>query len=99
MNLVVQSFSNYGLLKSFDKGKNFEQVKMTVPPSSLPITAIAASLTSNEKIYAASLNQLFISDDAGQTWRSRRLNVKGVISQILLDPSNSRRIFIGLSGS
>ena len=91
--------SNYGLLKSFDKGKNFEQVKMTVPPSSLPITAIAASLTSNEKIYAASLNQLFISDDAGQTWRSRRLNVKGVISQILLDPSNSRRIFIGLSGS
>ncbi|OGF51664.1 hypothetical protein A3I27_02160 [Candidatus Giovannonibacteria bacterium RIFCSPLOWO2_02_FULL_43_11b] len=88
--------SRFGLLRSTNSGLTWDRVNLTVAPEVLPIGAIAIDPHDSAKIYVAAQNQLYISEDAGITWRGTQISSAGVISLILINPSNTKEIFIGL---
>ena len=87
--------SRYGLLRSTNSGLVWEKINLTLAPEILPITAIAIDPHDSAKIYVAAQNQLYISDDGGVTWRGIQISPSGAISSVLINPVNTKEIFIG----
>ena len=88
--------SSFGLLRSPDLGKTWEIVKTTISPELLPVTAVAVEPGNPKKIFAGAGGQLYISENRGITWRGTRV-ASAEISRILIDPKNSKNIFLGLA--
>lgn len=88
--------SRFGLLRSINSGLSWEKINLTLAPEILPITAIAIDPHDSAKIYVAGQNQLYVSDDAGDTWRAAQISSPGTISKILINPSNTNEVFIGI---
>jgi photosystem II stability/assembly factor-like uncharacterized protein len=44
-------------------------------------------------------NGIFSSDDGGATWRKRGLENSGATGEIVVDPTNPRRVFVAAAGS
>src|SRR3989344_3964731 len=89
--------SKHGLLRSFDRGVSWEFVNMPVAPESLPATSMAVDPRNSMKMYVAAQNQVYISEDGGVSWRGIRVAETGVISNMLINPRNTKEIFIGFS--
>ncbi|OGF69356.1 hypothetical protein A3H65_01675 [Candidatus Giovannonibacteria bacterium RIFCSPLOWO2_02_FULL_45_14] len=87
--------SRFGLLRSINSGLSWEKINLTLAPEVLPITAIAMDPHDSAKIYIAGQNQLYASEDAGVTWRGVQIASTKVISSILINPSNTKEVFIG----
>lgn len=87
--------SRFGLLRSINSGLDWERINLTLVPEVLPITAITIDPHDSAKLYVAAQNQLYVSDDGGLTWRSFQISSTGAISSILINPVDTKEIFIG----
>lgn len=94
---ILYHASSFGLLASADLGKSWKLVNIPIPPALVPITAVATDPSNPKKIFAGAGNELHISENRGITWKTARIDGAGAISQILVDPKDSRNIFIGLA--
>ncbi len=94
---ILYHASRYGLLESFDRGKNWQTVALPLAQEILPITSFAVDPTNPSRLFAGAANQLFISSDRGASWHISKIPANGAIAAILIDPKNPRNIFIGLS--
>ncbi|MBI2024077.1 hypothetical protein HYT00_01680 [Candidatus Giovannonibacteria bacterium] len=88
--------SKHGLLRSVDGGESWEQLKLIAPKETLPVTSLAIDESDPSQLYVAAQNQIYISRDGGETWKNVQASAGGIISVMLVNPSNSKEIFMGI---
>lgn len=96
---ILYHASSFGLLESADLGKTWKLVNIPIPPQLTPITAVATDPRNSKKIFAGAGGELYISENRGITWKTARIDGRGAISKILIDPADSKNVFIGLAGA
>ncbi len=93
---VLYHGSKHGLLRSFDGGKNWERVELTIPPESLPPSSMAVAPKDSLKIYLSVGNIIYSSKDGGISWKGMQIPGAGVVSAILINPDDEKEIFVGM---
>ena len=93
---ILYHGSRHGLLASYDKGESFKEIPMPAPGNTLPVSAVATDWANPSKLFVGSGNQLYISTDAGASWKIVEIPAQGSISSILIDPAETKNIFVGL---
>lgn len=81
----------YGLFISRDGGAHWEPLSRRLPDS---VMSLAASGT---RLYAGTMDSgLWISDDAGKTWRSAESHGLGrAVMGLVIDPADSNALYVG----
>ncbi len=87
--------SKYGLLRSRDDGTTWTAIKLPVPPSALPVVAVAVNPKNSQELYISASGQLYRSVDGGESWSGKDFGTKRKITAITINPANPREIFIG----
>ncbi|MEK7115923.1 MAG: YCF48-related protein [Patescibacteria group bacterium] len=92
---VVYSVSKYGILKSLDGGASWTPQKLTSPPSTMKINALAIDPKNNQRLVFAGVATLQFSDDGGASWTPKKLPTTQTGSSLLIDPLETNTIFLG----
>lgn len=93
---ILYHGSRHGLLVSYDDGGSFKKISLPAPEEALPVSAIATDPANPSKLFVGTGNQLYVSTDAGASWKIAKIPAQGSISSILIDSDNAQNIFIGL---
>ena len=88
--------TTYGLLKSADKGKNWEQIELILPEKKATINAIAVNPENSEEIYYVTNTTFYRSLDGGENWSSRKLPTSRAGWKLVLDPKNPSTIYLSV---
>ncbi len=91
---VVYASACTGIYRSDNKGLSWTRLK--VMPASYGVRAhfVYVDPTDSNRIFGGTTEGLFISNNAGQTWR-RSTPANLTVNAIQVDPRNGRRILIG----
>ncbi len=85
-----------GVIVSTDDGHTWMKVKAT--PENVPISSIASDPQLPNNIYIGTTQSFYLSRDGGRSWLRRGGNLPlGNYSSILIDPKDTRQIFISSS--
>ena len=89
--------TNYGILRSNDKGRTFELVTFLVAPGSASVDSVEFG-QSEDELFTSVGAQLYHSTDRGGSWQVlRTLDTQHVIYEILLHPAEPETIFVGVA--
>ena len=88
--------TTYGLLKSADKGKNWEQIELIPPEKKATINAIAVNPENSQEIYYVTNTTFYRSLDGGANWSSRKLPTARAGWKLLLDYKNPSTIYLSV---
>ncbi len=92
-NGAIYLGSNYGIIRSRDHSRTYEAPPIIVPPDALPILALAVDPSNVSRIMASALNQLYVSQDDGDTWAIQPPPSTKRITQLLFGPKNSNIMY------
>ncbi len=107
-NTVLAGFATGGIFKSTDAGVNWHSVfddNLNLAIGSLvfsptqPNVAYAGTGDSNLPLMVFSGNGLYRSQDAGETWQYLGLGEAGIISKIVLHPTDPQILFAASMGN
>lgn len=107
-DIIYAGATNGGIFKTTDGGENWDPIFDDQPY--LAIGAIAIDPSDEDIVYAGTGdrnftggsflgNGIYKSDDAGETWENIGLEETGVVSKIIIDPTNPERIFASTLGN
>lgn len=90
--------SQYGLIKSLDGGKTWQEIKLLTPAGSpgARINTLALNPKDNQQIYYATNSVLYRSFDNGLTWLSNSLPSTRFASTLIVDPFTPNVLYFGL---
>lgn len=86
--------TDYGILRSRDKGAKFELVSFLISAGSAPISDFQIG-PSPKDLFALVDGQIYVSKDAGINWQVRNIPVQGTANTLAVNPFNTNIIFIG----
>ncbi len=89
--------SGAGIFESSDAGETFEEIITIIPSGSLPIRSFAVDPANSNIMYLGVEGKMYKTLDGGKSWQIKNIPSVSNVSQILIDPSNSERIYIVLS--
>ena len=95
---VLYLATDYGILRSKDRGKSWSGVPFLLPFAAEPINAITLYEKDPRVIYTAAGSQIYQSTDEGKNWKVRALPSVRVIHVVAPDPENKDIIFVGVKG-
>ena len=99
-NAIYASYPGYGVYRSSDGGTTWKRL---TPIPSLQTAAVAIDQTKPDRVFVAGERSLHRSINGGSTWDTTAGNTQGifdgVISDVVIDPSNADRIFVGVQHS
>lgn len=86
------------ILRSYDRGQNWDT--LSIPPIASGLTSLAIAPSNNNVLYAGYLNGIFKSTDKGQTWSLLSLGfpIQSWVS-LAIHPQNSQIIYAGIFSS
>jgi photosystem II stability/assembly factor-like uncharacterized protein len=85
------------IFKTTDRGDSWTAISPVLTSDVLQY--IATSATDENTLYAATPDSLFSTTDGGQNWESKSIGIPSAnISNIAVDPLNSKRLYITISG-
>ena len=87
--------SKFGMLRSLNGGSNWEVVNLLPAPKEAIIYAVAVNPKNSREIYYATADTLVKSIDGGQTWSSSKLPYSRLTSSIVINPSDTKIIYLG----
>lgn len=89
--------SNYGLLKSNDGGKTWQEIKLLTPPNSVIIKSLAVNPQDNQQIYYGTGTALYRTFDAGKTWLTSSSPSPRSVNYLLVDPQTPNVVYVGMA--
>lgn len=107
-NIIYAGFSNGGIFKTTDNGQSWSPI--FDQEVTLSIGAICIDPTNSQIIYVGTGDPdingnsyigygLFKSINGGKTWSNIALNDVRVINEIIIDPTNSKTIYVAAMGN
>lgn len=78
--------SQYGLIRSRDRGNTWQAVPLIVPPSALPVTSVALHPTDPKIFFVSAQSLIYKTTDGGTTWTSIPSPTSRSITSLSLDP-------------
>ncbi|MEK7160582.1 MAG: hypothetical protein AAB724_00995, partial [Patescibacteria group bacterium] len=93
---ILYSGSQKGLLKSVDAGQFWERLNIVIPPSAVPILAVAQDPINPDRLYYAAGNVVYRTFDRGQTWSVQPLPTTKKIKVLTIDPRSAGIIYAGI---
>ncbi len=94
---IIYTGSKQGFLKSVDGGLTWQRLNIIIPPRSLIVQSIALDKNNSSLIYYAAGNAIYHSQDGGQSWKMYLVNSTRTIKALVIDPENSKTIYIGMT--
>ncbi len=85
-----------GLFRSRDGGGSWTKLLLPVTPELNNISTVMVNPKDSGQIFASIRSTVYRSDDNGSTWRTSKLPTQRTISQIVVDPMEPNRIYVGL---
>lgn len=82
-----------GLFRSSDGGLSWNAVDLLIPPSALPVSAIAIHPRRSSLVFVAAAQYVQRSRDAGATWSAKSLPFSLTIKQLYVHPLRPEIIF------
>lgn len=95
-NGLIMLATNYGILRSFDNGNNWENVELITPEKGATINAVALGSKTSNEIYYTTNTTFYSSSDGGKNWTPKKLPTGRAGYQILVDPENDKLIYMGV---
>ncbi len=92
---VVYAIDNDGLWKSTDSGGNFEPINTLVKPEELRSRVLAIDPSDDQKLYLVTGSAFHKTTDGGATWKPIDLRLSRVIAALVIDPKNTKIIYLG----
>jgi len=90
--------TDFGILRSQDRGSTFSEVPFLIPTRSIAITAIETNPHSLSSVYAGAKNQVYKTTDAASTWHVSVIDTTDTVNYISVNPLNSDIIYAGIGG-
>lgn len=88
--------TKYGLIRSSDKGKTWEQIALIQPDNNATINALAVNPQNSKDIYYSTYTTFFRSFDSGKTWTTIKLPSSRAGWRLLIDPVTPNVIYMGV---
>lgn len=89
--------SGTAIFESYDAGATFSEIKTIIPSGSLPIRSFAVDPMNSSVRYVGVESKIYKTVDGAKSWQIKTVPSEASISKILIDPSDSNRVFIVLS--
>lgn len=86
----------YGLIRTIDGGTVWAPLRLITPPGKANISSIALNPSNTAELYYTTDTTLLRSSDAGETWETRTLPVPGTKTTLLVDPQESKVLYLGV---
>ena len=88
--------SQYGLLRSSDGGKTWQEIELLTPPSTSAIYSLAINPQNGQEIYYGISKALYRSLDGGKNWITRNLPSTRAAKFLLVDPVDPNLLYLGV---
>lgn len=88
--------AKYGLLKTDDGGVTWNPITLITPPASTDILAVAINPDDNQEIFYTTRSTFYKTSDGGENWITKRLPSRAVPTYLILDPSDSAILYLGM---
>ncbi|OGL71598.1 hypothetical protein A3C17_02770 [Candidatus Uhrbacteria bacterium RIFCSPHIGHO2_02_FULL_53_13] len=89
--------TEYGLALSRDQGQTWAPVVLITPPNQAVIHAMAVDANNGAHLIYASGSTLYVTEDAGVQWDTKRMPTTGLAGELLFDPSNAAVVYMGIA--
>lgn len=86
----------YGLLKSVNRGEEWQKIELIMPETKATINALAVNPKDSKEIYYVTNTIFYRSSDGGENWTPLRLPTTRAGWRLLADPENPNLIYMGL---
>jgi len=91
--------TNYNLLKSFDSGDSWTEIKLIASEDKSGINSVAINPQNDQEIYYATDTTFYRSLDKGENWTPRKLPTTRSGWKLLIDPEEPSIIYMAVRGS
>ena len=88
--------SEYGLLKSYNGGESWQEIKLLTPANSILIRALGINPYNRNQIYYSTENAIYRTFDGGKTWLTSELPSSRIATDLLVDFQTPNVIYMGL---
>lgn len=88
--------TKYGLIRSSDSGKTWEQIALIPPDKNATINTLAVNPTNSKNIFYATYTTFYRSVDGGQTWSTFKLPTSRAGWKLVIDPTAPNVIYMGV---
>ena len=88
--------TDFGILRSQDRGSTFSEVPFLIPTRSIAITAIDTDSRSISGVYVGVKNQIYKTTDTASTWHVSAIDTTDTVNYISINPTNSDIIYAGI---
>lgn len=85
-----------GLLRSTNGGSSWQRVNIVIPHDALPVRHISFSSASDNLLYVAAENTVYMSNDRGEEWVVRQLPSNKNIYTIITKPDEPQVVLVGM---
>ena len=90
--------TNYGILRSTNRGDSFQEVPFLVPANTIPTTAFATDPSSDSRAYAGVRQQIYETTDGGRSWQVATVEGASYTMTFLsVNPTNTQIVYAGFS--
>ena len=89
------TISPYGILKSPDGGKTWEDLPILPKPKKETILSLTANPANMNELYYSTANAIYYSNDGGVSWKTIKSPTKRQNKVILMHPNDAKIVYIG----
>ncbi len=93
---LIYLATGYGLLKSEDRGDNWQAIELIPPSQKATINAIAVSPQEPKEIYYVTNTTFYRSLDGGENWTIKKLPTSKAGWKLLINPKDPKVIYLGV---
>ncbi len=88
--------SNYGVLKSIDSGKTWEELTLLPRPKKEKILSLAVNPANMNELYYGTASALYYSQDGGVNWQTLKSPTTRQNKELLVHPVDSSILYVGV---